>query len=184
MDRILFIDRDGTLIVEPPDTHQVDSLEKLALIPGAVAALSRIAKETDYRLVMVTNQDGLGTERFPEANFWPVHNRMLEIFQEADVRFQDVLIDRSLPEENAPTRKPRTGLLQKYLSPAYDLGGSYVIGDRLTDMALAKNIGAKGIWIQAGAVPAHSEPLKREGLTAAVVLVTQDWAQVAEFLIR
>lgn len=184
MDRILFIDRDGTLIVEPPDTHQVDSLGKLIFLPGVIKNLARIAGETDFRLVMVTNQDGLGTALFPEEKFWPPHQRMLEVLENSGVIFEEVLIDRSLPEQDAPTRKPRTGLVKKYLTPAYDLSRSYVIGDRLTDMTLALNMGVKGIWVRSGAITEDSSQLEARGLSGTVVLVTQNWDQIAQFLAK
>jgi imidazoleglycerol-phosphate dehydratase/histidinol-phosphatase len=146
MKKVLFIDRDGTIIIEPED-EQTDSLEKLAFLPGAISSLSKIAHETDYELVMVTNQDGLGTESFPENTFWPVQNKMLEILKGEGVEFTEIFIDRSLPSQNAPTRKPGTAMLVKYLSQGIDLNSSFVIGDRLTDIELAKNLGCKAIFI-------------------------------------
>ncbi len=146
MKKILFIDRDGTIIVEPED-EQIDSLEKLRFMPGAIGALSRIARETDYRLVMVTNQDGLGTESFPEETFWPAHDKMLEILAGEGVVFDEILIDRTRPEEQAPTRKPGTALLTHYLKGDYNLADSYVIGDRESDLELARNLGARAIFI-------------------------------------
>ncbi len=146
MKKVLFIDRDGTLIVEPED-EQIDSLEKLAFVPGAIGALARIARETDYRLVMVTNQDGLGTASFPEETFWPAHNKMLEILAGEGVVFDEILIDRSFPRDNAPTRKPGTALLTHYLKGDYNLADSYVIGDRISDLELASNLGARAIFI-------------------------------------
>lgn len=145
--KVLFIDRDGTIIVEPPEDYQVDSFEKLAFLPNAISSLKKIAADLDYELVMVTNQDGLGTESFPEEDFWPVHNKMLTILEAEGISFSEVLIDRTFEHENAPTRKPRTGLLNHYLSGNYDLANSFVIGDRLTDLELARNLGAKGIFI-------------------------------------
>lgn len=147
MKKVLFIDRDGTLVIEPPVDYQLDSLEKLTFYPGVFNGLSKIAKELDFELVMVTNQDGLGTESFPESTFWPVHDKIIEAFKNEGVVFKEVLIDRSFPEEAAPTRKPKTGLLNKYLFGNYDLSNSYVIGDRETDIELAQNLGAKGIFI-------------------------------------
>src|SRR5690554_5147045 len=145
--KVLFIDRDGTIIKEPAD-YQVDSIDKLVFYPKAIQYLARIASELDYLLVMVTNQDGLGTESFPEEDFWPAQNFMLDTLKGEGIVFDEILIDRSFPQDNAPTRKPRTGLLQKYLdSQKYDLENSYVIGDRLTDMELAKNLNCKGIFI-------------------------------------
>src|SRR5688572_16387548 len=149
MKRVLFIDRDGTLIIEPED-QQIDSLEKLEYYPGVFSWLSKIAAETDYELVMVTNQDGLGTSSFPEETFWPAHNKVMSAFEKEGVKFSEVFIDKSFPHENKPTRKPGTGLLTRYLSGDYDLKNSYVIGDRLTDVQLAKNLGANGILINDG----------------------------------
>ncbi len=145
--RVLFIDRDGTLIVEPPVDYQVDSLEKLEFYPGVFQWLSRIAIELDYELVMVTNQDGLGTSSFPEDTFWPAQNKMIKALENEGITFSNVLIDKSFPEENSSTRKPKTGLLQPYIYGNYDLENSFVIGDRLTDIELAKNLNAQGIFI-------------------------------------
>jgi imidazoleglycerol-phosphate dehydratase/histidinol-phosphatase len=145
MKKVLFIDRDGTLIVEPPEDFQVDSLEKLAFVPGAITAMHQIARETGYELVMVTNQDGLGTASFPEETFWPAHQKMLSILEGEGIRFGAVHIDRSFEHENAPTRKPRTGMLTQYLAGGYDLENSFVIGDRETDVLLALNLGCKSI---------------------------------------
>lgn len=145
MKKVLFIDRDGTIISEPAD-EQVDSFEKFAFIPGAITALSMIAKETDYELVMVTNQDGLGTESFPEETFWPVQNKMLEILKGEGVHFVEIFIDKTMPAGNAPTRKPGTAMLIKYLAQGVDLSSSFVIGDRLTDIELAKNLGCKALF--------------------------------------
>lgn len=145
MKKVLFIDRDGTILTEPED-EQVDSLEKFSFIPGAITGLSGIAGETDYELVMVTNQDGLGTDSFPEDTFRPAQDKMLQILQGEGIVFTEIFIDRSFPEENAPTRKPGTGMLVKYLAKGIDLNNSYVIGDRLTDLELAKNLGCKAIF--------------------------------------
>lgn len=144
--KVLFIDRDGTIIVEPPEDFQVDSLEKLEFIPEVIGSLSRIAKELDYELVLVSNQDGLGTESFPEDTFWPAHNRMLNTLEGEGVIFEDILIDRSFPKDNLPTRKPGTAMLKKYMEGGYDLTNSYVIGDRPVDMELANNLGAGAIY--------------------------------------
>jgi imidazoleglycerol-phosphate dehydratase/histidinol-phosphatase len=146
MKKVLFIDRDGTIIVEPPD-EQIDSFEKLTFLPGAITALSKISKETDFEFVMVTNQDGLGTESFPENTFWPVHNKILEIMKGEGVSFAEIFIDRTIPSQKAPTRKPGTAMLVRYLAGGIDLDSSYVIGDRLTDIDLAKNLGCKSILI-------------------------------------
>ncbi|MBL4862846.1 MAG: bifunctional histidinol-phosphatase/imidazoleglycerol-phosphate dehydratase HisB [Crocinitomicaceae bacterium] len=147
MKKILFIDRDGTLVIEPPVDYQLDSLEKLEFYPGVFQGLSKIARELDYELVMVSNQDGLGTSSFPEETFWPAQNKIIQAFENEGVRFEEIAIDRSFPEDNAQTRKPRTGLLTKYVYGNYDLENSYVIGDRATDIELAKNLGAKSIMI-------------------------------------
>lgn len=145
--RVLFIDRDGTLINEPVVDYQVDSLEKLEFYPGVFQWLTRIVNELDYELVMVTNQDGLGTRSFPEETFWPAHNKMLKAFENEGIIFSEVLIDKSFPEENSPMRKPGIGLLQAYIYGPYDLENSFVIGDRITDIELAENLNAQGIFI-------------------------------------
>ncbi len=179
--RVLFIDRDGTLIVEPKDDFQVDSLEKLEMIPGVTRALHFVAGKLPYKLVMVTNQDGLGTESFPEETFYPAHNKMLKALANEGVIFDDILIDRTFPEDNAPTRKPGTGMLTAYMDGSYDLEGSYVIGDRLSDAMLARNIGAKAIILH--------EPddetlagIAEEGLGDTVVMVTPHWDDVLPVL--
>lgn len=147
MKKVLFIDRDGTLVIEPPVDYQLDSLEKLEFYPGVFQSLSKIANELEYELVMVTNQDGLGTASFPEETFWPAHNKILQAFKNEGVTFDEVLVDRSFPEDNAPTRKPRTGMLTHYIKGNYDLENSFVIGDRSSDIELAENLGAQGILI-------------------------------------
>ncbi len=147
MKKVLFIDRDGTIIREPLD-FQVDLFSKLRFVPGAITNLAKIAAELDFDLVMVTNQDGLGTKSFPEENFWPAQNFVLQTLEDEGVRFADVFVDRTMPEENAPTRKPGIGMLTKYLTGEYDLANSYVIGDRPTDDELARNLGAKAIFIK------------------------------------
>jgi len=146
MEKVLFIDRDGTIIVEPVEDQQVDALEKLEFLPGAISALRKIAESGRYKLVMVTNQDGLGTDSFPEDSFWPAHNKMLKTLEGEGVKFSDILIDRSFPHENSPNRKPGIGMLKNYLSGEWDLANSYVIGDRVTDLQLAENLGSKGIY--------------------------------------
>ncbi len=146
MKKVLFIDRDGTIIIEP-DNEQIDSLEKLEFYPKVISALRKISTELDYDLVMVTNQDGLGTNSFPEETFWPTQNKMLTTLKNEGVEFSEIIIDKTLPEENAPTRKPGVALLQKYIDGNYDLENSYVIGDRETDIQLAKNLGTKSIYI-------------------------------------
>lgn len=170
MKKALFIDRDGTIIKEPAD-EQIDSLEKLEFVPGAISGL-RSLMGRGYELVMVSNQDGLGTESFPEETFYPAHNRMLDTLAGEGVSFDDILIDRSFPEDNAPTRKPRTGMLTKYLTGEYDLAESFVIGDRLTDLQLAGNLGAKGILIA-------DMQEKPEGCD----LMTTDWGEIARHIL-
>ena len=144
--KLLFLDRDGTLIEEPED-QQIDHLDKLRFLPGVIRYLGQIVRELDYRLVMVTNQDGLGTSRFPEADFWPVHNLIMRTLEGEGIVFDEVLIDRSLPEEQAPTRKPGTALLKHYQQGHYDLANSFVIGDRLSDVQLAQNLGTRSIGL-------------------------------------
>lgn len=178
--RALFIDRDGTLVIEPPVDYQLDNFEKLEFYPKVMRNLFFIRKQLDFEFVMVTNQDGLGTSSFPEDTFWPVHNLMLKTLAGEGVVFDDILIDRSFPEDNSPNRKPRTGMLGKYLSDEYDLANSYVIGDRLTDMELARNLGAKGIWL-------HENDDSTEEILAGhediqPVLITSDWDRISEFL--
>ena len=169
MKKVLFIDRDGTLVIEPPLDFQLDSLDKLEFYPKVFSGLSKIALELDYELVMITNQDGLGTDSFPEETFWPAQNKIIKAFENEGVKFKEILIDKSFPEENAPTRKPRTGLLNNYIYGNYDLANSYVIGDRKTDIQLAENLGAKGILIGD----------KCEITTA---LTTKSWNEIYEFL--
>ncbi len=147
MKKALFIDRDGTLVIEPPVDFQLDSLEKLEFYPKVFQYLSKIAIELSYELVMVTNQDGLGTASFPEETFWPAQNKIIQAFQNEGILFEEILVDRSFPEDNALTRKPRTGLLTHYLKGDYDLENSFVIGDRETDIELAKNLGSQSIFI-------------------------------------
>ena len=168
MRKVLFIDRDGTLVIEPPVNYQLDSLEKLEFYPGVFQGLSRIAKELDYELVMVSNQDGLGTVSFPENTFWPAQNKIIQAFKNEGIEFSEILIDKSFPEENAPTRKPQTGLLQKYIYGNYDLKNSFVIGDRATDMELAQNLNCNGIFIGE----------KYENAS----LATTDWNTIYKFL--
>ncbi len=174
MKRILFIDRDGTLIIEPPD-RQIDSLEKLEFYPGVFTWLGRIAQEFDYELVMVTNQDGLGTSSFPEETFWPAHNKMLSTLSGEGISFSQILIDRSLPHENKPTRKPGTAMLTNYLSDNYDMKNSYVIGDRITDIQLASNLGCKSILLNQ-----NPEELKDDKTSCS--LITSEWKSVYNFL--
>ncbi len=168
MKKILFIDRDGTLVIEPPIDYQLDSLEKLEFYPGVFQWLSRIAYELDYELVMVTNQDGLGTASFPEDTFYPAHDKIIQAFKNENIEFSEVFIDRTFPKDNAPTRKPGTAMLTKYMNGTYDLANSYVIGDRSSDIELAKNLGAKGIFI--------GDELKEADLA------TRSWKDIYQYL--
>lgn len=182
MKKILFLDRDGTLILEP-DNFVIDSFDKLDFYPEVFFYLGKIMRELDYELVMVTNQDGLGTPDFPEEKFQPVHDLMLRAFASEGIRFREVLIDRSYPHENLPTRKPRTGLLTAYLQGDFDLAHSFVVGDRLTDMELAKNLGAKGIWLNSnpdlGADELETGP---QSLENTIVQTTTKWSDIYQWL--
>jgi len=169
MKKILFIDRDGTLVIEPPVDYQLDSLEKLEFYPQVFQYLAKIVNELDFELVMVTNQDGLGTDSFPEETFWPAQNKIIQAFKNEGIVFSEILIDKSFPEDNAPTRKPRTGLLAEYIHGQYDLENSFVIGDRMSDMELAKNLGTKSIYIS-------KEKVEN------VDLYTANWAEIYQFL--
>ncbi len=182
MKKVLFIDRDGTIIREPAD-EQIDTFEKLIFYPKVFAFLGKIARELDYELVMVTNQDGLGTKEFPEKNFWPVQDFILKCFENEGIIFKNVFIDRTFPKDNAATRKPGTGLLKAYFSDAYDLENSYVIGDRLTDMELARNLGAKGIFINDNTRLGENEITVKLGeLEDAIALESNDWEKIYHFL--
>lgn len=180
--RILFIDRDGTLIHEPMD-HQIDSLEKLEYYPKVFQGMAAIAK-LDFELVMVTNQNGLGTPSFPEETFWPVQNKIMQAFENEGVKFEAVYIDPTFPEDNAPTRKPGTAMLTKYIgNPEYDLKNSYVIGDRITDVKLAENLGCKAIWLNNGSLRGTKEIAESaEELKPWIALETVDWNKIYEFL--
>lgn len=173
--KALFIDRDGTLVIEPPIDYQLDSLDKLEFYPKVFRNLYFIQKNLDFEFVMVTNQDGLGTPSFPEDTFWPAHNKMLKTLEGEGIVFDDILIDKSFPEDNAPTRKPRTGMLSKYMTGDYDLEHSFVIGDRQTDVELAKNLGCKAIFMQ-------DEFVLPDELRDICVLQTTDWDVISEFL--
>lgn len=177
----LFIDRDGTLVVEPPVDYQLDSFEKLEFLPGVMRNLGFIAQNMHYELVMVTNQDGLGTESFPTDTFVGPHNLIMRTLEGEGIKFDDVIIDTTFEHENKPTRKPGTALLGKYLNGDYDLAGSYVIGDRLTDMMLARNLGARGILI-APDVEQAQQRIAEAGLAEVVALVAHDWARIADYL--
>ncbi|RYE55914.1 MAG: histidinol-phosphatase, partial [Sphingobacteriales bacterium] len=182
MKTVLFIDRDGTLNIEPED-EQVDSFAKLKFYPRSLYYLSKIAKELDFELVMVTNQDGLGTPVNLEENFWPVHNFMIDTFANEGVVFSEVVIDRTFARDNALTRKPNTGLLTKYMGEGYDLTNSFVIGDRLNDVILAKNLGAKAIFLrQNDALGANEGMVKVETLSDVIALETRDWESIYTFL--
>lgn len=174
MTKVLFIDRDGTLIHEPPEDFQIDSLEKLEFIPGVFRYLSLIAEELDYELVMVSNQDGLGTPAYPESAFELVQNKMLKAFGNEGIHFSEILIDKSFPEDNLPTRKPGTGMLTKYIQGDFDLKNSFVIGDRLTDMELAQNLGCKGILFAPEVRPGFDNKVQ--------ALQTHSWKTIYEFL--
>ncbi len=179
---VLFIDRDGTLIKEPAD-EQIDSFEKLEFYPKVFQYLSKIAIELNFEIVMITNQDGLGTDIYPEDSFWPVHNFVLKTFEAEGVVFKEQFIDRTFAKDNAPTRKPNTGLLTKYFSEAYDLTNSYVIGDRLTDIELAKNLGAKGIFINDNTNLGTDEVTVSDSeLDPFIALETNDWEAIYKFL--
>ncbi|WP_421824950.1 bifunctional histidinol-phosphatase/imidazoleglycerol-phosphate dehydratase HisB [Flagellimonas oceanensis] len=180
--KVLFIDRDGTIIKETAD-EQIDAFEKMIFYPKAFTYLGKIANELDYELVMITNQDGLGTDIFPEDTFWPVHNFIIKSFENEGVVFDKVFIDRTFPKDNADTRKPGTGMLTSYFSDEYDLANSFVIGDRLTDVELAKNLGAKGIFINDETNLGTGEiTVKREKLDDYIALESNDWKKIYEFL--
>jgi imidazoleglycerol-phosphate dehydratase/histidinol-phosphatase len=184
MKRILFIDRDGTLIKEAPPTYQIDSFEKLVFYPGMFEYMGRIAREMDYELLMVTNQDGLGTPSFPEDTFWPVQDFVLESLAGEGIRFSGIYIDRSFPEEKLQTRKPGTGMLMNYIGNAeYDLVNSFVIGDRITDVQLAKNLGCRAIWLNNDPALGGAEISDSfRDLEGAIALETPDWSRIYEFL--
>jgi imidazoleglycerol-phosphate dehydratase/histidinol-phosphatase len=183
MKRLLFIDRDGTLITEPED-EQIDSFAKLEFYPGALQYLPKIAKELDFELIMVSNQDGLGTSSHPEENFWPVHNFILKTFENEGVAFSEIFIDRTFAKDNAPTRKPGTALLTKFFdAEQYDLKNSFVIGDRINDVILAKNLGSKVIWLRNNDNLGATEQLeKSENLMESIGLETGHWKDIYEFL--
>lgn len=180
MKKALFIDRDGTLIVEPPLTFQVDNLQQLEFLPGVLRNLYFIRQKLDFEFVIVSNQDGLGTASNPTENFETVQGKMLEIFENEGVTFDDIIIDPTFEHENAPTRKPGTALLGNYLSGEYDLAACFVIGDRLTDVQLAKNLGCKAIFIQDKTTA--NELLGKNNLKDVCALVTQQWDEISEFL--
>lgn len=185
MKKILFIDRDGTLIKEAPPTYQLDSFVKLEFYPDMFKYMRKIAEELDYELVMVTNQDGLGTAAFPEDTFWPVHELVMKSLENENIFFSEVCIDRTFPKDNAPTRKPATGMLTKYLNnPAYDIANSFVIGDRITDIQLAKNLGCKGFWLNVDAALGAAEisdavdALRKD----TIVVESPNWVDIYTYL--
>jgi imidazoleglycerol-phosphate dehydratase / histidinol-phosphatase len=184
MKRILFIDRDGTLIREAPPSYQIDSFEKLVFYPAVFEFMGRIAREFDFELLMVTNQDGLGTASFPEDTFWPVQELVIKAFAGEGVHFSDVYIDKTFPQDNAPTRKPGTGMLTRYIgNPDYDLANSFVIGDRITDVQLAKNLGCKALWLNNDPALGGAEISdSRRALDASIALETTEWSAIYEFL--
>ncbi len=182
MKKILFLDRDGTLVLEPTD-YQIDAFEKIEFYPQVFYYLGKIVRELDFELVMVTNQDGMGTAAYPEPTFWGPHNLIIKAFANEGIEFKEVLIDKTFAHENAPTRKPRTGLLTQYMNGGYDLANSFVIGDRLTDVELAKNLGAKGIWINTDpALGANELDGKFEEVKNSIALTTTNWAEIYHFL--
>lgn len=179
MKKALFIDRDGTLIVEPPEDFQIDSLEKLEFIPGVFRNLFAITKHFDYELVMVSNQDGMGSPDYPEENFHLVQGKVLKAFENEGVTFKRIFIDCSFPEDQSPTRKPEIGLLHEYLDGSYDLANSFVIGDRLTDVQMAKNLGSKAIYF---APDTRADDLIKSNLSASCAMVTDNWEEIFIFL--
>ena len=174
MKKILFIDRDGTLIWEPPSDFQIDSFEKFKFLPGVITWLGKIVSELDFELVMVTNQDGLGTDSFPENTFWPVQNLMIQTLESEGIKFSEICIDRTFEKDNQPTRKPNTGMLTKYFNKEYDLNSSFVIGDRITDVMLAKNLNAKAIFIKN-----YDKAISFE---KDILLEVENWEQIYNFL--
>jgi imidazoleglycerol-phosphate dehydratase / histidinol-phosphatase len=176
MNKLLFIDRDGTLIIEPDD-QQIDSLEKLEFVPGVFRALGKIAASGAFELIMVTNQDGMGTKSFPEDTFWPAHQKMIHALSNEEITFKAVHIDRSMPSENKLTRKPGTGMLGNYMTGQYDLSNSFVIGDRLTDLELAVNLGCRAILLN------HKQIAIPEKLKEVCVLSTASWEEIANMLL-
>lgn len=182
MKKVLFIDRDGTIILET-DNYMIDSFSKLKFYPKVFQFLGKIVREMDFELALVTNQDGLGTEQFPEENFYPVQHFVMETFKDEGIEFANIHIDRSYPHDNLATRKPGTGMLKKYFSPEYDLPNSFVIGDRITDVMLAKNLGCKCIWLNDGrGLGATEIEAQAHELSDVIVLETRDWEKVYEFL--
>lgn len=183
MKKVLFIDRDGTLVIEPPVDYQLDSLEKLEFYPSVFRWLGEIARKLDFELVIVTNQDGLGTDSFPENTYWPAQNKMMEAFKNEGIEFSEVVVDKTFPKDNAPTRKPGTALLQKYIDGDYDLSNSFVIGDRITDVELAKNLGSKAIWINNEEGKGLDEIASNaKALKPCIALETTKWEDIYTYL--
>lgn len=183
MKKVLFIDRDGTLIVEPKDDPQIDAFEKVSFYPKAIATMAQIAKLNAFELVMVSNQDGLGTDSFPEETFWPVQNFILDTFKSEGVEFSEIVLDRTFASDKAPTRKPGTALLTKYMDASkYDLENSFVIGDRITDVALAKNLGCKAIYLNSGNELGVEEVTTYGDLNPTIALESTDWSKIYAFL--
>lgn len=183
--KILFIDRDGTLVKEPPIDYQLDSLEKLSFVPGVMKSLGFIAEKLDFFFAMVTNQDGLGTAAFPENSFWPAHHLMMETLEGEGITWDAVHIDPTMPEDNASTRKPGTAMLTEYIdNPKFDLAGSFVIGDRITDMQLAKNLGCKGIFLISDDRTREQamQEVEESALEDVVALVAMNWVEIVPFL--
>lgn len=179
MKKLIFLDRDGTMIVEPPDDFQIDTLEKLELLPGVIRNLRLVRENLPFGLVMVSNQDGLGTPVYPEEAFELVQGKLLRLLENEGITFDDILIDKTFPEENAPTRKPGTGMMGKYIDGSYDLAGSFVIGDRLTDVQLAANLGAKAILYT---TTISAEEVVAGGLAGSCALITNSWDDIYRFL--
>lgn len=179
--KLLIIDRDGTLIAEPPEDYQIDSLEKLEFLPAVMRNMHKIATQLDYELVMITNQDGLGTETFPEDSFWPAHNKMLKALENEGIHFKSIYIDRTFKHENAPTRKPGTALLTSYMQGDYDLENSFVIGDRPSDIQLAKNLGAKGIMI-GKSTDEQDDDVNWSELKGTLIAKVSHWDEIWEIL--
>lgn len=179
MKKAIFLDRDGTMIVEPPDDFQIDTLEKLELLPGVIRNLRLVRENLPFGLVMVSNQDGLGTPGYPEEAFELVQGKLLRLLENEGIPFDDILIDKTFPEENAPTRKPGTGMMGKYMDGSYDLAGSFVIGDRLTDVRLAANLGARAILYT---TTISAEEVEAAGLDGSCVLITNSWDDIYRFL--
>jgi imidazoleglycerol-phosphate dehydratase / histidinol-phosphatase len=184
MRKVLFIDRDGTLIKEAPPTYQLDALEKVEFYPDMFYYMRRIATELDYELVMVTNQDGLGTPQFPEETFWPVHNFVMKALENEKIIFDKICIDKTFPADNAPTRKPGTGMLTQYMNnPSYDLAHSFVIGDRITDVQLAKNLGCKAVWMNEDASLGSAEIKDSiDALQEVIALTSTSWKEIYELV--